>query len=391
MLKEILDKTAERAGKDLTNQPEVEAELRLTLADVYYDLGLFKQSEQMAREVVRLGRSRLGGEPHTVARGLVILGRALRNLRLQEAETVTREALAVCRQVYGKEDLAVALPLKTLALIFWQEGNMLSPEPLLREALAIERKFLGNENEDVADTMSILAGVLRSQNRLTEAETMFREGLGIRRKLHGQQHPYVALTLINYSHVLRYQGKLAEAEALLREALTMQRKMLGNEHASVASSLNFLANVLEMQGRLAEAEPLLLEAAAIRRKALGYEHPNLPMGLNHLGRVQYGRGEFSAAETTLREAVAIMKKMKGSRDWHSRRSSSWGRSCKRRADWMRLSPLTARRLTGSTDAYAALAHMYHRGEGVARNPTEATEWNRRIIEEYRKRAEGGGS
>jgi len=29
MLKEILDKTAERVGKDLTNQPEVEAELCL--------------------------------------------------------------------------------------------------------------------------------------------------------------------------------------------------------------------------------------------------------------------------------------------------------------------------------------------------------------------------
>ena len=30
MLKEILDKTAERVSKDLTNQPEVEAQLRMT-------------------------------------------------------------------------------------------------------------------------------------------------------------------------------------------------------------------------------------------------------------------------------------------------------------------------------------------------------------------------
>ena len=35
MLREILDKTAERVGKDLKDQPEVEAELRTTVGQVY--------------------------------------------------------------------------------------------------------------------------------------------------------------------------------------------------------------------------------------------------------------------------------------------------------------------------------------------------------------------
>ena len=43
MLREILDKTAERVGKDLTNQPEVEVELRAILTLTYEELALFKQ------------------------------------------------------------------------------------------------------------------------------------------------------------------------------------------------------------------------------------------------------------------------------------------------------------------------------------------------------------
>src|SRR6185295_849733 len=54
MLKEILDKTARQIGRELTNQPEVELELRITLANTYSELGDYKKAEEMALESVRL-------------------------------------------------------------------------------------------------------------------------------------------------------------------------------------------------------------------------------------------------------------------------------------------------------------------------------------------------
>ena len=47
LLKEILDKTAQRVGEVLANQPEVEAELQNTLGEVYVALGQFDQAETM--------------------------------------------------------------------------------------------------------------------------------------------------------------------------------------------------------------------------------------------------------------------------------------------------------------------------------------------------------
>src|SRR5258707_9933359 len=54
MLREILDETASNLSQDLTNQPEVEVELRLTLARTYQDLGLYQQMESMARQSLEL-------------------------------------------------------------------------------------------------------------------------------------------------------------------------------------------------------------------------------------------------------------------------------------------------------------------------------------------------
>ena len=48
MLREILDKTAERVGKELKEEPEVEAELRNMIGTTYYELGEWAKAEDNA-------------------------------------------------------------------------------------------------------------------------------------------------------------------------------------------------------------------------------------------------------------------------------------------------------------------------------------------------------
>src|SRR6185369_17375766 len=50
MLREILDKTAARLGKDLKDQPAVEAELRQTIGGIYSDLAEYVKAEAMIHE-----------------------------------------------------------------------------------------------------------------------------------------------------------------------------------------------------------------------------------------------------------------------------------------------------------------------------------------------------
>jgi len=318
MLREILDKTAQRIGKELTNQPEVELELSATLADTYHDLGLYKEMEKMSRQGLQLARSQRGEEDEDVAILLTSLGDALMHLgNLDESEKLSREALALQRKLLGNERLdkeqraSAARSLHILAHILGTRGRLAEAESLEREALALTKKLLGNGHPDVATPLGNLGSALLQEGKLSEAEILLREALAIERKEFGDEHPAIASTLDNLAQVFRKQGKLAEAETMFREGLLMRRKLLGNEHAAVAISLNNLATVLSEQRNLPEAETIYCEALALRRKLFGNEHPDVASVLRNLGGVLRDQGKLPEAEIMYREALPVQRKQLG--------------------------------------------------------------------------------
>src|SRR5437667_2709805 len=131
MLREILDKTSERVGKELTNQPQVEFDIRFILADVYDQLGLYQQEEKVARENLTVARSRLGGESAIVADALQELGMAQSRLdHFDQAEESLREAVVLCRKLFGNESLRTAKALNDLAVLDYKRGKYADAEVL---------------------------------------------------------------------------------------------------------------------------------------------------------------------------------------------------------------------------------------------------------------------
>jgi serine/threonine protein kinase/Tfp pilus assembly protein PilF len=309
MLREILDKTAARLGKDLKEQPEVEADLRGTMGAVYLALGDYTNAEAMCRQVLAL-RQKLSAEPRAVANALNDLGNALdREGRLAEAEAVQRKALAIRKALLPNDDPEVATSLSNLASVLWGQGNLPEAERLYREALAIRRKRLGNNNEDTAASLDNLAGVLSHEEKFLEAETMQREAVALNVKLLGKEHPEVATSMNNLADTLQAEGKLDEAETLSRDVLTMRRKLLGNKHSDVALSLHNLASVLRIEGKLSEAEALLRESLAMRKKLLGNRHIDVASSLNGLAAVLILQNKLAEAEPLQREALDIQKEV----------------------------------------------------------------------------------
>ena len=62
LLNEVLNHTLERLGQGLTNQPEVEAELRGTVGRVFQALGKYEQAEAMHRRALALRVGLFGQE-----------------------------------------------------------------------------------------------------------------------------------------------------------------------------------------------------------------------------------------------------------------------------------------------------------------------------------------
>lgn len=312
MLREILDKTAERLATDLKGQPEVEAELENTIGEVYRNLGLAEKAEVMFRKALLLRKQYFGGEHPDVATSMDNLAGALLDLnKLAEAENLHRQALTMRRKLLGNDVQDVATSLNNLALALWSQGKLTEAEAMHRESLALRQKLFPREHSEVATSLNNLAIVLRDEGRLAEAEDLHRQALAMRRKVLGSDHPDVIVSFNNLASVLWSEGKLAEAESLQRDAILLQRKLVGNSNPILASSLNNLATILWQAGRQSEAETLTREALDMQKRLLGAEHSTIALSLNNLAYMLCCQGKLEEAETMHREALAMRRKLLG--------------------------------------------------------------------------------
>jgi eukaryotic-like serine/threonine-protein kinase len=356
MLREILDKTAERVSNDLKDQPEVQAELLTILGLTYTPIAHDNSPEALHREALRLRRKLFGETNETVAASLNHLGRLLiLGSAFGEAEMLSRQSLAINRTLHGNEHPDVALSLYVLASALQGQRKSADAEILHREALAMRKKLLG-DHVDVAFSLNNLALVLHAQNhRNEEAEAMICEALSVQRKLFGNDYPDVAVSLRNLSVVLQAQGRLADAEHAAREGYVIRQKIFGSgsgntrfmldrvaellrlqgkpaetenlfrdeitrlksqfggEHREVAAALHNFAYHLRASDKIAEAEIVAQEALAMRRKLQGSEHPDVAEMLGELSNLLRRQNKLEEAESTARENLAICRKLFGSR------------------------------------------------------------------------------
>jgi serine/threonine protein kinase/Tfp pilus assembly protein PilF len=314
LLREILDNTARRVNTEVTNQPEVRAELLFTVGEMYLKLGEFDRAAEALRESLRLRRLTFGETNKFVAASLHMLARIRVNRRgpndYVEGEALVRQALAMRRMLLGEEHPEVADSLAILAAALQNQGRRAEAEPIHRQALATRRKLL-HDHPDVASSLNNLALLLTDQGKLDEAERMLREAITLQRKLYGDEHYDVATSLRNLGNVLFKQGRLAEAEAAHRQALAMRRKFLPAEHSSVRDSINQLASVLDKEGKGAEAETLLREELAVQEKRLGVGHPDLADLLGALANTLATQGKLDEAIALFSEALPLQRKLRG--------------------------------------------------------------------------------
>ncbi|HEX4120922.1 MAG TPA: tetratricopeptide repeat protein [Verrucomicrobiae bacterium] len=393
LLKKVLDNTAKRVGIDLAKQPEVQAELRYTLGEVYWQLGDLSNAEAMHRAALTIRTNVLGNNDAQVAQSMRRLSHVLwRGGRLEEAEKMARAGIAIQRTLFGSKSLEVAGSLGDFAAVLNTENKMDEAEAVLRESLATKESLLGHDSLEVADGLQDLAAILSRRGRTAEA--VDREELAIRRKVLGAENPSVIIaSLRSHANELDQQGIFDEEEITVIQLVAAQRKLLGNEHPDVAQSLNRLAAVLRKEGKLAQSEAIRREALGMQRKLLGEENAEVAQTLSSLGDVLTIENKLLEAESVHREAFRVRMKVYG-KDGNSTVSSlvRLGGVLEKegKLDEARSLYLEAADGTNATASAAqnCLAVMYQSGVGMQRDPTAAAKWFRKSAEFGNRGAQG---
>jgi tetratricopeptide (TPR) repeat protein len=73
---------------------------------------------------------------------------------------IAEQALGIAERLYGPDDPAVAVELRSVAQVLQAAGRSAEAEPLMRRALAIDEKNLGPDDPSIALDLKILTGLL---------------------------------------------------------------------------------------------------------------------------------------------------------------------------------------------------------------------------------------
>jgi eukaryotic-like serine/threonine-protein kinase len=268
ILRDVLENAVKRLDKELANQPDVQADLKLTIGQIYGSLGQYEKAEPMILEALAFYRNSPGGAEPKIADALDLLALVhQRQAKWAEAEKEGREALAIEASRPGPPDMGLVVKETHLAWTIANfPGREAEAEALFRKALATGERLVGVESEDLLDARGGLATALSQQKKLDEAEKIFRDTMSLRKKKVPADHPHLANDMANLAFVLEGKGNLGEAEAIYRQCVAIRRKMLGVDHPDSDAVQMALVRVLYRQKKGTDAADACRELLEIRRK-----------------------------------------------------------------------------------------------------------------------------
>jgi tetratricopeptide (TPR) repeat protein len=306
MLREILDRTAERINRgELSEYPQVEAEIRSTIGAAYKDLGeLDAAAKVLEGALAGLARA---DEPHRrlLAKVHDQLGTIRQDQgRLSEADSHYQKALeALSAEAPDRDVEEQAVQIRSnLAGLLRAQWNLPDAEQLFKEILAWRVARHGTRDASVASTLHNMAGVLADRGRLDESEARYREALDVLRSIHGDNHPHVAIATESLGNVLMWRLKFDEADEVLREALRVHLASQGENHLMVARSRVNLAELRQRQERHAEAVDLYSNALAGFEVSLKPDHLYVVMARMAMAHSLARLGDFASAEPMMEDA-----------------------------------------------------------------------------------------
>jgi non-specific serine/threonine protein kinase/serine/threonine-protein kinase len=303
--REMLDRGAERIRAELVEQPLVQARLMSTMGVVYYQLGLYQESEPLLEESLATRRELLGPRHLDTVESLSRLANLyFVQSRYDETEPLYMELLEARRELLGEDHYDTMGSTYNLGNLYKNQWRLEEAEPYLKQALESMRRVLGDEDPGTLYPMGSLSNLYALQGRAEEAIETCREILDIRRRVLGVDHPLTLGSMNNLGNTYRMVGRYEEAEEILKETREAQTRILGAEHPDTMTAETNLAVLYWAQKRYAEAEQAYLEVLALERKVLGESHLRTLYNMSSLASVYADQGRYAEAEALERELDA---------------------------------------------------------------------------------------
>lgn len=274
LLREVLDRAAERVGSELSAHPDIEAELRAVIGRAYLDIGEFTRAETAMRHGLRLRETHIGPDSDAVVDSLLglasLLNRRKGTADMAEGEKVARRMVAI-QQAKSKGDRAsLASAFEQLGWNLHSQGRWKEAEPYYRQVLEMRRRMPDVPVTYLVNSLNALSANLAVHaTNLGEAESLVREGLVIQAGTGSTNGPTMVDLLVTFSIVLEKQQKLKEATEVMRQCVQLHRQLWCEGNVRLCEPVARLAKLLAAQNELAAATDAIRESIRIQKEVSG--------------------------------------------------------------------------------------------------------------------------
>jgi tetratricopeptide (TPR) repeat protein len=265
----------------------------------------------LAREVLDRGAQRIGrellGEPRVQARLMDAMGRVYRNLGLfGSARPLLEDALRIRESLVPPDELEIVRSLDSTAILLRETGKPADALAMFERTLDIRLRILGRDHLDGAASLNNIASLCLDRGEAARAVRLHEQALAIREKALPADDLDLATTRMNLALALSEAGERGRAKELLERARgVFERK--SPDSLDLAQASDGLGAIHADAGELEIAQPLFEQALDIRERVLGPDHPDLAGCLVNLGNVMLARGEFASARPRFEAAIRILE------------------------------------------------------------------------------------
>ncbi len=307
-LRQAIEGSLPQIAGAFSDQPLIEARLRLTLGRSFLILGQFEIAQQQYEASRALYAKFRGVDHHDTLLSMSQLACSQEALgRYAEALELRKEILALRKAKLGPHHLETHVSMFDLGLSYLATGRPAEAKKLFEETLAWRKAEMGPHHLQTLWATARLADSQAALGRQAEAKKLREESLALRKATLGPHHIETIMSIFELGLSYLAMARPAEAKKLFEETLAGQKTELGTDHPWTLLTMAKLAVSQDALGRHAEAKKLREETLALRKAKLGPHHPDTLQSMYDLGISCLTMGRHADALKLFEETLALRK------------------------------------------------------------------------------------
>ena len=352
---DVLADVEKRIDAELSSEPEVRAQLRQLVGDVYLSQGRYDDAERNLTQAFKEQQAIFGMDGlETIKsemslaslyfvkadydRATEIYERRFDSFRQEfhagrieasfylgkltdfatmcrargesgKAEVLLNENISEAAK-YARDDLAEGAQV-ILSLILLDQGRFAEAKSNQSSLVSRLRTTIAADDPGMASSLTLLGSIQMENGELENAAANLTEAEGVYKKNYGPEYMATYDNIRLQSQVAFLRGDAVTAERLIDAVLVNYRKNAGPKYISFATALTVKGRILLKLGKIDEAEKCLREAVSLRRENLPPGHFLTGLTLAAMGECLLARRVFDEAETILTESFEILQKTQG--------------------------------------------------------------------------------